>query len=71
MVCVFYKIYLRSGYFTKIYLRSVYHQILKKLSDEWKTTFKTKFDLFEWMVKPFTLTNAPSNFIWFINYVMK
>ncbi|WVZ93819.1 LOW QUALITY PROTEIN: hypothetical protein U9M48_039774, partial [Paspalum notatum var. saurae] len=55
--------------FSKIDLRSCYYQIKIKEEDVPKTTFSTRYGLYEYLVISFGLTNVPAFFMYMMNSV--
>lgn len=61
----------KAKWFTKLDVIAAFHRLRIAQGDEWKTAFRTRYGLFEWLVTPFGLANAPSSFQKYINWVLR
>jgi hypothetical protein len=52
----------KARYYTKMNLRAAFHKFRIKKGNKWKTAFRTRFELFEWVITPFGLAGALATF---------
>ena len=52
----------KAKWYTKLDVSAAFHKIRIAEGEEWKTAFRTRYGLFEWLVTLFGLVNAPSTF---------
>ena len=60
-----------ASVFLKIDLQSRYHPLRIKDAAVHKTTFRTQYGHYEFLVKPFGLTNSPAAFMDLMNHVFR
>ena len=58
-------------HFMKLNLKNVYYRIRIKWDDEWKTTFRTRYNYFEYQIMSFELTNVSITFQIYINKTLR
>lgn len=61
----------RAKWFTKLDVTAAFWKLRIAKGDEWMTAFRTRYGLYEWLVTPFGMANAPSTFQKYINWALR
>ncbi|KAH0375210.1 hypothetical protein KCU92_g10240, partial [Aureobasidium melanogenum] len=61
----------KAKWFTKIDIIAAFNKLRMAAGEEWKTAIRTRYGLYEYLVMPFGLANAPASFQNFINDVLR
>lgn len=61
----------KAKYYTQVDVISAFHQIRVAQGDERKTAFRTRYGLYEWLVTPLGLANAPSTLQRYVNWTLR
>lgn len=60
----------KAKYFTKVDVVAAYNKIRIAKGKEWMTAFRTRYGLYEYLVMPFGMSNAPSTFNRYVTSVL-
>ena len=57
--------------YTKLDIIAAFNRLRIAEGEEWKTAFWTRYELYEYLVMPFSLANSPSSFQHYINDTLR
>lgn len=60
----------KAKWYTKLDVVAAFHRVRIQDGDEWKTAFRTRYGLYEWLVLPFGLCGGPATFQRIINTIL-
>lgn len=61
---------MKAKWFTKVDVVQAFYKVCVKEGYKWKTAFRTRYGLFEWLVMPFGLSGVPATFQRYINFIL-